>query len=187
MEQDNKLCSKDEGGTWREPRQPERPLNASPSTNAFQFFNRRGSQQHNRWGFYGGLPQEPASIEENSTAAQSPSGHPANADVTAEDPLDHQERGSRTHEATTADDVMDQAAEHTLWRRASDATTSTDSSVSDSSASVDDTIKLCMQCEFEPGRKGLWDRSAGSARWNYPNQASRYTGVCEDRSNAEFR
>ena len=154
MEQDNELCSRDEGGTWREPRQPERPPNASPSTNAFQFFNRRGGQQHNRWGFYWGLPQEPASSEENSTAAQSPSEHPANADVSAEDPPDHQECGSRTHEATTADDSRDPAAEHALQRQSSDATTSTDSSVSDSSASVDDTIELCMQCEFEPGTEG---------------------------------
>ena len=154
MEQDNELGSRDEGCTWREPRQSERPLNASPSTNAFQFFNRRGSQRHNRWGFYWGLPQEPASIEENSTAAQSPSEHPANADVSAEDPLDHQECGIRTHEATTPEDVMDQAVEHTLWRQASDAATSTDSSVSDSSASVDDAIELCMQCEFEPGTEG---------------------------------
>ena len=93
MEQDNELCSEDEGGTWREPRQPERPLliTASPSTNAIQFFGKRGKQQHNRWGFYWGLPWKPASIKESSTAAQSSSGHPANADVTAEDPHDHQE------------------------------------------------------------------------------------------------
>ena len=154
MEQDNELGSRDEGCTWREPRQPERPLNASPNTNAFQFFNRRGSQQHNRYGFYWGLPLEPSSIEESNTAAQSFSGHPANADVTSEDPLDHQECRSRTRESTTAGDNLDQAAEHTLWRQASDAATSSDSSVSDSSASFDDTIELCMQCEFEPGTEG---------------------------------
>ena len=156
MEQDNEPCSEDEGGTWREPRQPERPLpiTASPSTNAIQFFGKRGKQQHNRWGFYWGLPWKPASIKESSTAAQSSSGHPANADVTAEDPFDHQEHRRRIRGATTADDFTDQAAEHTLRRRASDAATSSQASRSDSSAPVDHTIDLCMQCEFEPGTEG---------------------------------
>jgi hypothetical protein len=84
--------------------------------------------------------------------------HPANAGVAAEEPPDHQESGSRTHEATTADDARGQAAElDALWRQASDAPTSTDSSVSDSSP-VDDTTStdsaVCMQCEFNPGTEG---------------------------------
>ena len=88
----------------------------------------------------------------------SPNEHPANAGVAAEEPPDHQESGSRTHEATTADDARGQAAElDALWRQASDAPTSTDSSVSDSSP-VDDTTStdsaVCMQCEFNPGTEG---------------------------------
>ena len=156
--QDNELGGRNGGCTWREPRQPERPLNASPSTNAFQFFNWRRRQQHNRHGFYWGFPQEPASIEGSSTAAQSPSEHLANADVLAEEPPDHHARRSRTHKATTVDDARIQAAEQALWRQASDAPTSTDSSVSDASDPVDDTTStdstVCMQCEFNPGTEG---------------------------------
>jgi len=152
--QDNELGGRDGGCTWREPRQPERPPNASPSTNAFQFFNRRRSQQHNRFGFYWGFPQDSATGDFH----WSPNEHPANAGVAAEELPDHQESGSRHHEATTADDARGQAAElDTLWRQASHAPTSTDSSVSDSSP-VDDTTStdsaVCMQCEFNPGTEG---------------------------------
>jgi hypothetical protein len=144
-----------EGGTWREPRQPEKlpPSIASSSTDAIQFFSKRGKQQHNRSGFYWGAPGKTASTKENSTAVQCSSGHPANTDATAEDPLDRQEHRSGTCKTTTTEDFMDQAAEQTFQRQA-DATTSSQASRSDSSAPVDDTISTCMQCEFGPGTEG---------------------------------
>ena len=143
-----------EGGTWREPRQPERPPPsiASLSTGAIQFFGKRGKQQHNRSGFYWGVPRKTSSAKENSTAVQSSSGHPANTDATAEKPLDRLEHRSGPCEATTTEDFMDQAAEQ--MRQAADAATSSQASRSDLSAPVDHTINMCMQCEVEPGIDG---------------------------------
>ncbi len=117
------------------------------------FFCKRGKQQHNRSGFYWGAPGKTASTKENSTAVQCASGHPANTDATAEDPLDRQEHRSGTCKTTTTEDFMDQAAEQTFQRQ-SDAATSSQASRSDSSAPVDDTISTCMQCEFGPGTEG---------------------------------
>ena len=50
------------------------------------------------------------------------------------------------------------------------------------------TQSICARnANLNLGQKGLLGCSAGSALWNYPNQASRYTGMREDWPNVEFR